>query len=78
MILTPRQMDGFLHFAEKLERIDQHNSLYFSALAARGKESDLSKVMKALISDPEKETVKVSMMKPVFPPGANVKRVKIQ
>jgi len=48
MTLTPRQMDAWLEFSDKLDRIDRAHALTISMVGAQGDKQTFEKVLKEL------------------------------
>lgn len=75
MEMSPRQMLAWLHYCEIIDRSEKANALTLATLAARGKEEDVKRQLRELTATDD-HVVRVRPEKPVFPPGARVKRKK--
>jgi hypothetical protein len=51
MTLTWRQIDAFLEFNDKLDRIDRANQLVISTIGAQGDKQTREKYLKELVSE---------------------------
>ena len=50
MTLSPRQIDAFLQFNDKLDRIDRANALTIAAIGAQGDGKTIEKTIKDIMS----------------------------
>jgi hypothetical protein len=48
MMLTPRQIDAYLEFSDKLDRIERANNLQIIAIGAQGNKEAIEKRLKEL------------------------------
>jgi hypothetical protein len=49
MTLTPRQIDAYLEFSDKLDRIERAQALMIAAIAAQGDSNAIEKARKHII-----------------------------